>query len=73
MQFRAVAATGIDSCSGCVFKGQKSKVCIAAGNAARLARIPDCEDRDAASGKTFIYILTKSDPRQLRIVTEESA
>lgn len=67
MQYRAVPATGVDPCTACIFKGQKSKVCIAAGNAARLARMPDCEDRDTATGRTFVYVLTKLDPRQLPI------
>ncbi len=69
MQYRAVAATGVDGCTGCLFKGQKSKVCMAAGTAARLARMPDCEDRDADTGRTFVYVLIKTDPRQMRIAT----
>jgi len=71
MQFRAVAATGVDGCTGCAFKGQKSKVCTAAGAAARLARIPDCEERDTETGRTFVYVLIKTDPRQMRIETGE--
>ncbi len=67
MQYRAVPATGVDLCSGCVFKGQKSKVCMAAGAAARLARMPDCEEVDIETRRTFVYVLVKLDPRQLPI------
>lgn len=67
MQYRAVPATGVDGCTGCAFKGQKSKVCIAAGAAARLARMPDCEEMDVETRRTFVYVLTKLDPRQLPI------
>lgn len=66
MQFRARAATGVRDCSGCVFKGQRSRVCKAAGAAARLAGLPDCEDSDS-TGRTFVYYLIQTDPRQLRI------
>lgn len=71
MQYRAVAATGVDPCTGCLFKGQKSKVCIAAGTLARLAGMPDCEESDTATGRTFVYVLIKTDPRQMRIATGE--
>lgn len=53
------------ACSGCLFKGQKSKVCVQAGTAARLAGMPDCEERDVESDKTHIYVLVQTDPRQL--------
>jgi len=55
------------ACSGCVFKGQKSKVCVQAGQLARLAGHNDCEDRDTETDKTFIYELVPTDPRQLTI------
>lgn len=67
MQYRAVPATGVDPCTGCVFKGQKSKVCMAAGTAARLARMPDCEEVDIETRRTFVYVLVKLDPRQMPI------
>jgi hypothetical protein len=52
-------------CNGCIFKGQKSKVCVQAGQLARLAGFPDCEDRDVDTDKTFVYLLVPIDPRQL--------
>jgi hypothetical protein len=55
------------ACSGCLFKGQKSKVCVQAGQLACLAGFPDCEERDTESDKTFIYIPIPIDERQLTI------
>ena len=71
MQFGArLAPADAGDCSGCLFRGQKSKVCMAAGAAARRAGLPDCEDQDAETGRTFVYHQIKNDPRQMRIVTE---
>lgn len=53
------------ACAGCAFKGQKSKVCVQAGQLARLAGFEDCEDRDVETGKTFIYVTVPTDPRQI--------
>jgi hypothetical protein len=55
------------ACNQCIFKGQKSKVCVQAGQLARLAGHNDCEDRDTETDKTFIYELVPTDPRQLTI------
>lgn len=55
------------ACQGCLFKGQKSKVCVQAGHLARLANMPDCEERDIETDKTFIYVAVPVDPRQLTI------
>lgn len=52
------------ACNGCVFKGQRAKVCVQACAVARLAGMPDCEERDTATGRTFIYELVPVDPRQ---------
>lgn len=55
------------ACRGCLFKGQKSKVCVQAGQVARLASMPDCEERDTETDKTFIYIAIPVDERQLTV------
>lgn len=52
MQYRAVAANGVDP------------------------GLPDCEEKDTETRRTFVYVLTKLDPRQLPIpgaaqITEE--
>lgn len=55
------------ACNGCVFKGQRAKVCVQAGQLARLAGMKDCEDRDTESDMTFIYVTIPIDTRQLTI------
>ena len=52
------------ACQGCIFKGQRAKVCVQASAAARLSGMPDCEERDRATGKTYIYELIPIDTRQ---------
>lgn len=68
MQYRArPAAEGAAPCSGCVFKGQRAKVCKAAASAAQRAGINDCDDIDVATNRSFVYVLVQIDPRQLSI------
>jgi len=55
------------ACSGCVFKGQKAKVCVQASQLARLAGFADCEDRCPDTDKTWIYVEVPTDPRQVVI------
>ena len=76
MQYRAVLALvwvarnsehPEQACRGCIFKGQRAKVCVQAGEIARRVGLPDCEARDVESDKTHIYVITPTDPRQLSI------
>lgn len=69
MQYRAKpAAPGAGDCAGCCFKGQASKVCKAACSAAVRADLPDCDDRDSETGRTWVYVLAQADPRQTSIL-----
>lgn len=75
MQFKAVPAKlkaprgeADKACQACIFKGQLNKVCVQAGQIARLAGLPDCEDIDPATGKTYVYQLRDTDPRQIDLV-----
>ena len=62
------------ACVGCIFKGQRSKVCVQAGDLARLAGMEDCESRDVATGKSFIYVLAPAvDERQQTIFEVDHA
>lgn len=68
MQYRAKpAAEGAGDCAGCCFRGQTSKVCKAASAAAVRANMPDCDDRDSETGRSFVYVLVQIDPRQANI------
>ena len=52
-----------DSCTGCLFASQSSRVCDQVHDIARDAGLPLCVDTE-----NYIYILDKSDPRQLPLV-----
>lgn len=72
MQFRAVLAPkDAGDCAGCAFRGQASKICKVAALAAQRAGIKDCDEHDDETGRTFVYVLTKTDPRQMRIETRD--
>lgn len=72
MQFKAVSARKHRSCSGCLFDGQRVKVCREACEIARRAGLPDCDDNDPMTNKSLIYVLRETDPRQLSITEGES-
>lgn len=59
MQFTIRPAT---SCRGCIFNGQRSRVCTKATEAAQRADLPHCEEG-------FIYVPKETDPRQLSITS----
>lgn len=71
LQYKAVAARKLRSCSGGIFDGQRVKVCREACEIAKRAGLPDCDDIDPATGKTFIYTLRETDPRQLSITDKQ--
>lgn len=69
MQYRAkLASTSKGGCAGCLFKGQAAAICGEAGRLAKLAGMPDCEEKDSETGRTFIYVALELDPRQLDVV-----
>lgn len=69
MQFRArLADPGRKDCSGCLFRGQRSIVCQMAGQVAQRAGGPDCDERDADTGRTFVYVPAVLDARQIDFI-----
>jgi hypothetical protein len=54
------SASPCNSCHGCLFDGQASKVCRKASHAAIRAVLPDCDDG-------FIYVAVPVDARQLSL------
>jgi len=52
-----------DPCSGCIFEKERSSVCHAAGDEAKLRGLEDCE-------AGFIYVAVKIDPRQQDLFKE---
>jgi hypothetical protein len=68
LQYKAVAARKPRSCSGCLFDGQRVKVCREACEIAKRAGLPDCDDIAPDIGKTYVYQLRDTDPRQIDLV-----
>lgn len=64
-RFKAQEAAAA-SCDGCLFE-RSYGVCSAAAALAVANYQPDCADRSPA-GKTYIYVLDKSDPCQLDLI-----
>ncbi len=52
-----------------MFQGQRSEVCREASHIAKEAGLEDC-DVPLPNGESAIYVLDKSDPRQIPIITE---
>lgn len=65
VRFRALEAQA-PSCEGCLFE-RSVGVCSTAASLAVANGQPDCDDRSPA-GMTYIYVLDKSDPRQLDLI-----
>lgn len=73
MRYRAkVASAGRGDCAGCLFKGQAAAVCGEAGRLAKLAGMPDCDEQDPETGRTHVYVMLATDPRQLDVIDSES-
>lgn len=64
-RFKAQEAP-VASCVGCLFE-RSYGVCSTAAALAVGGGQPDCDDRSPA-GKTYIYVLDKSDPRQMDLI-----
>lgn len=65
VRFKAKEAAA-PSCEGCLFE-RSVGVCSSAAALALTNDQPDCDDRSPA-GMTYIYVLDKSDPRQLDLI-----
>ena len=65
VRFKAKEAAA-PSCEGCLFE-RSVGVCSTAAALAVANDQPDCDDRSAA-GMTYIYVLDKSDPRQMDLI-----
>lgn len=65
VRFKAKEAAA-PSCAGCLFE-RSVGVCFNAAALAVANDQPDCDDRSPA-GMTYIYVLDKSDPRQLDLI-----
>lgn len=68
LRFKAVEASC--ACIGCVFNKESYRTCVTACDLAVQRGMPDCDDK-APSGKTYIYVLDETDPRQMDLLGKE--
>jgi hypothetical protein len=66
IRFKANKAPVYADCEGCLFLGQRSAVCR---RACEIAGV-DCDDPWPAGG-SMIFVLDKSDPRQMNLLDKE--
>lgn len=67
IRIKAVQAPVFGECDGCHFIGQRSAVCKQASANAVDAGHPDCDDV-LPGRRSVIYVLDKTDPRQLPLL-----
>jgi hypothetical protein len=68
IRIKAVQAPIFGECDGCHFMGQRASVCFRAASIAVAAGDPDCDHVLIAPKRTVIYVLDKSDPRQIPLI-----
>ena len=66
IRFKATQAPVYADCHGCLFAGQRSVVCRRACEVAKV----DCDGPWPAGG-SMIFVLDKSDPRQMDLLDKE--
>ena len=70
IRFVAAPAPKFGECDGCIFVSQKATVCDRAAAIAIAAGQSDC-DHALPGRRSLIYVLDKSDPRQLTLAEKE--
>lgn len=57
------------ACKGCIFENQSYRVCDVANRLAAGRDLPDCGD-PSPNGTDFVFVLDKSDTRQIDLLKE---
>jgi len=68
VRIKAVQAPVLGDCTGCLFIGQRASVCMRAAAIAVAAGDPDCDQVLAKPRRTVVYVVDKSDPRQIPLI-----
>jgi hypothetical protein len=68
IRFKAVESSR--GCSACLFYGESYRSCVNACDKAVQRGLPDCDDK-APSGKSYVYVLDETDPRQMDLLDKE--
>jgi hypothetical protein len=67
VRIKAIEAPVFGECDGCLFIGQHADVCVRAAANAVDAGDPDC-DQVLPGRRAVIYVVDKSDPRQIPLI-----
>lgn len=70
IRFKAIESSR--GCSACLFYGESYRSCVNACDKAVQRGLPDCDDK-APSGKTYVYVLDETDPRQMDLLDKDAA
>jgi len=73
VRFKAINAPVFGECDGCMFIGQRAAVCNRASEIAQAAGDPDCEKVLEGPRRTAVYVLDKSNPRQLPLIRKDGS
>lgn len=68
VRIKAINAPVLGECDGCLFIGQRAAVCMRASQIAMAAGDPDCEQVLTGPRRTVVYVVDKSDPRQIPLI-----
>ena len=70
VRFTVAEAEVFADCQGCIFQGQPSEVCRRAVEIAKDGNLIDCDD-PLPNGRSGIYVIDRSDPRQIQMELEK--
>jgi hypothetical protein len=68
IRFKAIESSR--GCSACLFYGESHRSCVTICDKAVQRGLPDCDDK-APSGKSYVYVLDETDPRQMNLLDKE--
>lgn len=66
-QVRIKAVESSRGCTGCMFIGESFRSCVTLCDKLVQRGLPDCDDK-APSGKTYVYAIDETDPRQMDLL-----
>jgi hypothetical protein len=69
-QLRIKAVEHAGGCRGCLLYGESFRDCVTACDKLVQRGLPDCDDK-APSGKSYVYVLDDTDPRQMNLLDRE--
>lgn len=69
-QLRIKAVEHAGGCRACLFFGESFRTCVNLCDKLIQRGLPDCDDK-APSGKSYVYVIDETDPRQMGLLDKE--